>query len=126
MDNGGLACPVLDVRAPDDGYIDVEALAGGATSVDDSADEPDPPASADIRAEGVKGACGCTANFEIRSKEGRRGAPKRLEISCNATRCQSTIDRVTPELVAPNWPSTPRTLPRGIAAQHLFFPTQQR
>ena len=69
MDNGGLACPVLDVRAPDDGYIDVEALAGGATSVDDSADEAAPPASADIRAEGLKGACGHTANFE---KEGQQ------------------------------------------------------
>ena len=67
-DNGGLACPVLDVRAPDDGYIDVEALVGGATSVDDSADEPAPPASADIRSEGLKGACGRTANFANKVK----------------------------------------------------------
>ena len=70
MGNGGLACPVLDVRAPDDGYIDVEVLAVRATNVDDSAEELAPPAGADIRAEGLKGVCGDTANFERRSKEG--------------------------------------------------------
>ena len=74
MDNGGLACPVLDVCAPDDGYIDVEVLAVGATNVDDSAEELAPPAGADIRVEGLKGARGDAANFERRSKEGRRGA----------------------------------------------------
>ena len=55
MDDGGPACPVFDVRVPADAFIDVEVLVVGAANVDDSANEFAPPASADVRADELKG-----------------------------------------------------------------------